>query len=191
MPEGFEPGLSVSHIMQVPSGGTLPTPDGRVQMYPCHSFEFHLVLMSIDPDLGRPEIRRYTIGHDCGIVINPKIVRGMTMGGVAHGIGAALLEEFAYDGEGQMVAQSFMDYLLPSAHEVPPVHIVASRDALAADRARAEGLRRSPAISARRRRSPMRSTMRCGRSASRSNTLPLKISKIADAVAAAREQQGI
>jgi 2-furoyl-CoA dehydrogenase large subunit len=48
----------------------------------------------------------------------------MTMGGVAHGIGAALLEEFAYDNEGQMVAQSFMDYLLPSAHEVPLVEIV-------------------------------------------------------------------
>ena len=55
----------------------------------------------------------------------------MTMGGVAHGIGAALYEEFAYDGEGQMMAQSFMDYLLPSSHEVPPVQIVAARDALA------------------------------------------------------------
>ena len=46
----MEPGLSVSHIMQVPTGGTLPTADGRVQMYPCYSFEFHLVLMTIDPD---------------------------------------------------------------------------------------------------------------------------------------------
>jgi 2-furoyl-CoA dehydrogenase large subunit len=48
----------------------------------------------------------------------------MTLGGIAHGIGAALLEEFAFDGEGQLVAQSFMDYLLPSAHEVPEVEIV-------------------------------------------------------------------
>jgi CO/xanthine dehydrogenase Mo-binding subunit len=48
----------------------------------------------------------------------------MTMGGIAHGIGAALLEEFAYNDDGQMVAQSFMDYLLPSSHEVPPVEIV-------------------------------------------------------------------
>ena len=124
MPEGFEPGLSVSHVLQVPTGGKLPTADGRVQMYPCFSFEFHLVLMSIDPDLGRPEILRYRVGHDCGTVISPKIVRGMTMGGIAHGIGAALFEEFAYDDEGQLMAQSFMDYLLPSAHEVPPVEIV-------------------------------------------------------------------
>jgi 2-furoyl-CoA dehydrogenase large subunit len=124
LPPDFEPGLAVSHVMQVPTGGMLPTADGRVQMYPCYSFEFHLVLMAIDPDLGKPEIRRYLVGHDCGTVINPKIVRGMTMGGIAHGIGAALYEEFAYDGEGQLLAQSFMDYLLPSSHEVPPVEIV-------------------------------------------------------------------
>jgi len=51
-------------------------------------------------------------------------VRGMTMGGIAHGIGAALYEEFAYGAEGALLAQSFMDYLLPSAHEVPPVEII-------------------------------------------------------------------
>jgi CO/xanthine dehydrogenase Mo-binding subunit len=124
LPPGMEPGLSVSHIMQVPTGGELPTADGRVQMYPCYSFEFHLVLVAIDPDLGKPEIKRYLVGHDCGTVINPKIVRGMTMGGIAHGIGAALYEEFAYNDEGQLITQSFMDYLLPSAHEVPPVEIV-------------------------------------------------------------------
>jgi 3-oxo-Delta1-steroid hydratase/dehydrogenase large subunit len=124
LPPGFEPGLSVSHVMQVPTGGKLPTADGRVQMYPCYSFEFHLVLMAIDPDLGKPEILRYVVGHDCGTVINPKIVRGMTLGGIAHGIGAALYEEFAYDTEGQLTTQSFMDYLLPSSHEVPAVEIV-------------------------------------------------------------------
>jgi 2-furoyl-CoA dehydrogenase large subunit len=124
LPPGMEPGLATSHVMQVPTGGKLPTADGRVQMYPCFSFEFHLLLLTIDPDIGKPEIRRWFVGHDCGTVINPKIVRGMTMGGIAHGIGAALYEEFAYDGEGQLLTQSFMDYLLPSSHEVPPVEIV-------------------------------------------------------------------
>jgi 2-furoyl-CoA dehydrogenase large subunit len=124
LPPGVEPGLSVAHIMQVPTGGGLPTADGRVQMYPCYSFEFHLLLLSIDPDLGKPEIRRYVVGHDCGTVINPKIVRGMTLGGIAHGIGAALYEEFAYDAQGQLMAQNFMDYLLPSAHEIPQIDIV-------------------------------------------------------------------
>ena len=124
MPPGLEPGLAVSHVMQVPTGGGLPTPDGRVQMYPCFSFEFHIVLVSIDPEIGKPQIHRYVVGHDCGTVINPDIVRGMTLGGIAHGLGAALLEEFAFDGEGQLLTQSFMDYLLPSAHEMPEVEIV-------------------------------------------------------------------
>lgn len=123
LPEGMEPGLEVMHVEQVPTGAKLPE-NGRVQMYPCHSFEFHLILVAIDPLLGKPEIRRYVIGHDCGTVINPQIVKGMTLGGIAHGIGAALLEEFVYDAEGQMLTQSFMDYLLPSAHEVPKVEIV-------------------------------------------------------------------
>ena len=190
LPDGFEPGLSVSHIMQVPNGGALPTPDGRVQMYPCHSFEFHLILMSIDPDLGRPDIRRYTIGHDCGVVINPKIVRGMTMGGVAHGIGAALLEEFAYDSEGQMVAQTFMDYLLPSAHEVPPVEIVhhetpSPLTVLGQKGSGESGYLGAPAAVANAVNDAL-----CPLGIS-INTLPLKMSKLADAIAAAREQQEI
>jgi 2-furoyl-CoA dehydrogenase large subunit len=123
LPEGMEPGLEATHVMQVPTGDKLPE-NGRVQMYPCHSFEFHLVLLAFDPQIAKPEIRRYIIGHDCGTVINPHIVKGMTLGGIAHGIGAALLEEFAYDSEGQLLTQSFMDYLLPSSHEVPHVEIV-------------------------------------------------------------------
>lgn len=123
LPDGMDPGLETMHVMQVPTGTSLPV-DGKVQMYPCHSFEFHLILVAIDPVIGKPEIRRYVIGHDCGTVINPHIVKGMTLGGIAHGIGAALLEEFAYDAEGQLLTQSFMDYLLPSAHEVPEVEIV-------------------------------------------------------------------
>jgi 3-oxo-Delta1-steroid hydratase/dehydrogenase large subunit len=123
LPDGMEPGLEATHVMQVPTGTKLPE-NGRVQMYPCHSFEFHLVLVAFDPELAKPEILRYVIGHDCGTVINPHIVKGMTLGGIAHGIGASLLEEFVYDGEGQMLTQSFMDYLLPSSHEVPEVEIV-------------------------------------------------------------------
>jgi 2-furoyl-CoA dehydrogenase large subunit len=123
LPEGMRPGMEAEYVMQVPTGGKLPE-NGRTQMYPAHSFEFHVVLVAIDPVLGKPNIRRYVIGHDCGTVINPHIVKGMTLGGIAHGIGAALLEEFVYDDEGQFLTGSFMDYLLPSSHEVPEVEIV-------------------------------------------------------------------
>ena len=123
LPDGMDPGLAAFDIMQVPTGDALPV-GGKVQMYPCYSFEFHLVLVAFDPVIGRPEIRSYTVGHDCGTVINPAIVSGMTYGGIAHGIGAALLEEFAYDANGQLMTQSFLDYLMPSSHEVPAIKIV-------------------------------------------------------------------
>ena len=119
----MDPGLAAFDIMQVPTGNALPV-DGKVHMYPCYSFEFHLVLLAFDPIIGRPEIHSYTVGHDCGTVINPAIVSGMTYGGIAHGIGAALLEEFAYDPNGQLMTQSFLDYLMPSSHEVPPIKII-------------------------------------------------------------------
>jgi 2-furoyl-CoA dehydrogenase large subunit len=124
LPPQTEPGLAAMHVMQVPTGGALPTADGRIHMYPCFSFEFHVVLLSIDRELGTAKIHRYVVGHDCGTVINPDIVRGMTLGGIAHGIGAALFEEHAFDAQGQPISQTFMDYLLPSAHDVPQVEIV-------------------------------------------------------------------
>ena len=57
-------------------------------------------------------------------MINPDIVHGMTYGGIAHGIGAALYEKFTYDDHGQLTSGTFMDYLIPSALEVPPITIV-------------------------------------------------------------------
>jgi 2-furoyl-CoA dehydrogenase large subunit len=185
MPQGFEPGLAVSHVYMVPTGGTPPTADGRVQMYPCFSFEFHLILVAIDPDLGRPEIVRYRIGHDCGTVINPKIVRGMTMGGIAHGIGAALLEEFAYNEEGQLIAQSFMDYVLPSSHEVPAVEIIhhetPSPHTVFGQKGSGEsGYLGAPAAIANAINDAIRPL---GVSV---NTLPIKVSKLADMIANAR-----
>jgi len=189
MPADMEPGLSVSHVMQVPTGGKLPDADGRVQMYPCTSFEFHLILLAIDPALGTPEIVKYRIGHDCGTVINPKIVRGMTMGGIAHGIGAALYEEFAYDGEGQLMAQSFMDYLLPSSHEVPAVEIIhhctpSPHTVLGQKGSGESGYLGAPAGIANAINDALRPL---GISV---NTLPIKVSVLGDLIAAARERKG-
>ena len=188
MPKDMEPGLAVEHVYQVPTGGTLPTPDGRVQMYPCFSFEFHLLLISIDPDLGRPEILRYRLGHDCGTQISPKIVRGMTMGGIAHGIGAALYEEFAYNDEGQLIAQTFMDYLLPSSHEVPAVEIFdhetpSPHTVLGQKGAGESGYLGGPAAIANAINDALRPL---GIS---TNTLPIKVSKLGDMIAAALKKE--
>ena len=189
LPEGFEPGLAVAHVYQVPTGGMLPTADGRVQMYPCFSFEFHLLLLSIDPDLGTPRIVRYRLGHDCGTVINPKIVRGMTMGGIAHGIGAALYEEFAYNEEGQLIAQTFMDYLLPSSHEVPTVEIIhhetpSPHTVLGQKGSGESGYLGAPAAVANAVNDAIRPL---GISI---NTLPLNVSKLGDLIAEARARKG-
>jgi 2-furoyl-CoA dehydrogenase large subunit len=124
LPPGMEPGLQAKFVWEVPTGGGMPTADGRIQMYPCYAFEAHVVLVEIDPETAKPAIRRYVCGHDCGVMINPDIVHGMTYGGIALGIGAALYEKFAYTENGQLAAATFMDYLLPSALEVPDITIV-------------------------------------------------------------------
>jgi 2-furoyl-CoA dehydrogenase large subunit len=190
LPNGFEPGLATAHVYQVPTGGTLPTTDGRVQMYPCFSFEFHLLLLSIDPNLGTPRIVRYLLGHDCGTVINPKIVRGMTMGGIAHGIGAALYEEFAYNEDGQLIAQTFMDYLLPSSHEVPVVEIIhhetpSPHTVLGQKGSGESGYLGAPAAIANAINDAIKPL---GISI---NTLPLNVSKLGDLIAEARTRKGI
>jgi 2-furoyl-CoA dehydrogenase large subunit len=124
LPPGLEPGLQAKFVWEVPTGGALPTPEGRIQIYPCYAFEAHVVLVEIDPDTGKPVIRKYVCGHDCGVMINPDIVHGMTYGGIAHGIGAALYEKFSYTEDGQLASGTFMDYLIPSAMEVPAMAIV-------------------------------------------------------------------
>jgi len=123
MPPDMEPGLQASYTLQVPKGGAMPTEDGRVQMYPCFSFEAHMAFVEIDPGTGKVEIPEYYVAHDCGTVINPLIVKGMMLGGIAHGIGAALYEKFEYDQSGQHLSGTFMDYLLPSSLEIPMVGI--------------------------------------------------------------------
>ncbi len=124
LPPGMEPGLQAMHVAEVPGGGTLPDAEGRVPMYPCYAFEVHVVYAELDRVTGQTRLLSYVCGHDCGVMINPDIVHGMTYGGIAHGIGAALYERFAYDANGQLVSGSFMDYLLPSSHEVPAITIV-------------------------------------------------------------------
>jgi carbon-monoxide dehydrogenase large subunit len=83
----------------------------------------HACIVEVDPETGHVEIQRYLVVEDCGQLINPAIVDGQIRGGVAQGIGIALYEEAAYDQEGNFLAGTFMDYLVPTAMEIPQIEI--------------------------------------------------------------------
>jgi len=83
----------------------------------------HAVVVEVDPETAMVKILRYIVVHDCGKLINPVIVAGQVQGGVAHGIGNAFYEQLVYDEGGQLMNASFMDYLLPTAMDVPPVEM--------------------------------------------------------------------
>ena len=94
-----------------------------------YPYGFHAAVVSIDPGTGRAEVERYLVAYDVGRSVNPVLVEGQVAGGAAQGIGGALLEEFRYDGAGQPLAASFMDYLLPTAAETPPMEVLVTEDA--------------------------------------------------------------
>ena len=84
----------------------------------------HAALIEVDPETFQVEVLRYVVAEDCGRVINPLIADGQVHGGVAQGIGAALLEETVHDpSSGQLLTASFMDYLIPSAAEIPSMEV--------------------------------------------------------------------
>jgi CO/xanthine dehydrogenase Mo-binding subunit len=106
---GVEPGLESTRVFQ-PADMT-------------YSSGAHVALVELDPLSAAVRILGYWISHDSGRLINPLIVEGQLQGAVALGIGSALLEEVAYDEAGQPLAGSYMDYLLPTATDVPTMTI--------------------------------------------------------------------
>jgi carbon-monoxide dehydrogenase large subunit len=84
----------------------------------------HLCVVEVDIRTGRVSILQYLVVEDCGQMVNPAIVEGQIRGGIAQGIGEVLLEQCVYDSEGNFLAGTFMDYLLPTSSEVPPIEIV-------------------------------------------------------------------
>lgn len=81
----------------------------------------HAMVVEVDPETAMVEIKRYLVVHDCGTIINPMLVEGQIHGGVAQGIGNAFYEQLIYDDQGQLLNASFMDYLIPTATDVPPI----------------------------------------------------------------------
>jgi CO/xanthine dehydrogenase Mo-binding subunit len=92
-------------------------------------YGLHCVALEADVETGALAIHRYAVAYDIGRALNPQLVDGQIVGGVAQGVGGALLEEMAYDASGQLVSGSFMDYLMPTAGEVPAVRVLITEDA--------------------------------------------------------------
>jgi carbon-monoxide dehydrogenase large subunit len=84
----------------------------------------HIAAVEIDPETYEVRIDRFVVAEDCGRIVNPLIVDGQVHGGVAQGIGAALYEEIIYDEQGQINTASLVDYLVPSACEIPSMDVV-------------------------------------------------------------------
>ncbi len=87
------------------------------------SYATHAAVVAVDPDSGAVELVDYAVVEDCGTVVNPMVVDGQICGGVAQGIGTAMYEEVPYDDDGQPMATTFADYLLPGAVEIPAIKI--------------------------------------------------------------------
>src|SRR5256886_890494 len=83
----------------------------------------HLAVVEVDAETGRVSVLRYVAVDDCGRVVNPALVAGQIAGGVVQGLGGALMEHCAYDGAGQPLCGTLMDYAVPTAADVPPLEL--------------------------------------------------------------------
>jgi carbon-monoxide dehydrogenase large subunit len=112
MPEGMEPGLEASAFYDPPNF-----------VYP---FGAHVAVVTVDPDNGLVELKRYVASDDCGPQINPMIVAGQVHGGVVQGAGQVLWEGAVYDDNGQLLTGSMTDYAIPRAHLVPDIEVLST-----------------------------------------------------------------
>ena len=109
LPEGTEPGLVASHAYD-PASATF-------------SYATHACRVAVDPGTGQVEVEDYVVVSDCGTMVNPTIVEGQIQGGVAQGLGAALIEEFVYDEQGQPLCSTLLDYHVPDSATMPDIRI--------------------------------------------------------------------
>jgi carbon-monoxide dehydrogenase large subunit len=107
---GAEPGLEALHYYE----------QGNVMTY---GHGLHVALVEVDGETGVPRILRYAVAYDVGRAINPMLVEGQLVGGLAQGLGAALHEELAYDDAGQLAAGTLLEYHLPAAADMPPLQL--------------------------------------------------------------------
>lgn len=117
LPEGMEPGLVATHYWKPEFG--LPDEKWRLNQTLTYSYQAHAAVIDLDKESGKFKVIKYAIVDDCGRQINPMIVEGQVHGAAAHGIGAAMFESFEYGEDGQLQSSTFVDYLVPTALDIP------------------------------------------------------------------------
>ncbi len=108
-PDGVSAGLEVTEYYEPPTV--------------TWAYAVHAAIVEIDRETGAPMVRQYVVVHDSGILINPALAEGQVLGGVCQGLGGALLEEVVYGEDGQILIGSLMDYLIPTASDMPPTQV--------------------------------------------------------------------
>jgi 2-furoyl-CoA dehydrogenase large subunit len=120
LPEGIEPGLHETAFYAVPNLAP-PDSEDRVVSSGAHGFIADVAVVEVERETGRVRVLDYVTVHDAGRLLNPLLADGQVRGGFAHGAGAALFERHAYDADGNLLTGSFMDYLCPTAPDLPTV----------------------------------------------------------------------
>jgi 2-furoyl-CoA dehydrogenase large subunit len=125
LPEDVEPGLNATATYKSNIQGIVrPDSRRRINTSPAYGSHVQVCMIEVDAETGSVKILKHVMGHDCGRLLNPMIVEGQLQGGVYFGIAYGLYEEHRYDESGQLLTASFMNYIVPSALDVPDMLFV-------------------------------------------------------------------
>lgn len=124
--DGTGPSMSVGELAAAKKLVADATFESRHMNYP---YGVHIAVVSVARDTGAVTVERYLVAYDVGKAVNPMLVEGQIVGGVAQGLGGALYEEFLYDDRGEPLSVTFADYLMPTAREMPHIDVIISEDA--------------------------------------------------------------
>jgi aerobic carbon-monoxide dehydrogenase large subunit len=155
MPHG--PSMRLAEIVQNSPAG-LSAVGRYTTEHMNYPYGVHVAVVRVDREIGGVAIERYLTAYDIGRAINPMLIEGQIAGGFAQGLGGALLEEFTYDERGEPLSVTFADYLMPTAHDVPPLDVILPKTRRARSTRSASKVRAKPGSTASAPRSPLQST---------------------------------
>lgn len=121
LPEGMDPGLELTYHYPAPNIDLDLPGKGRFGSFSAHPYTADAAIVLVDVTTGVFRVEKYVSVHDCGNMLQPKIVEGQHLGALAHGFGGALSESLPYDSSGNPLHQTFTDYAVPTANEIPEI----------------------------------------------------------------------